>query len=74
MKYLLPVESWQRVDVFDALVTARSYRKSLDYRLDRSIFKNGNGRVMSTHFDPQLLRLFIEKYETFVETHRSLKD
>ncbi len=62
------------VDVFDALVTARPYKKSFGYDLVRSIFENGDNRVMPSHFDPQLLRLFLEKYDSFVEIHRSLKD
>lgn len=61
------------VDVFDALVSARPYKKAYSYNVTQSIFEKGDGRVMPSHFDPQLLSLFLGKYSSFVEIHRSLK-
>jgi HD-GYP domain-containing protein (c-di-GMP phosphodiesterase class II) len=61
------------VDVFDALVSVRPYKKAFSYDAACSIFENGDGRVMPSHFDPQLLSLFLAKYNSFVEIHRSLK-
>ncbi len=61
------------VDVFDALVSSRPYKKSYDYDTTRAIIAKGDGRVMPTHFDPQLLQLFLENYQRFVSIHRKMK-
>ncbi len=58
------------VDVFDALVSARPYKKPFTYDFARNIFENGDGRVMVSHFDPKLLQLFLRNYDSFVEIHR----
>ncbi len=61
-------------DVFDALVSARPYKEPFDYKKTFHIFKYGDGRVMPSHFDPELLDLFLDQYEGFVELHKELKD
>lgn len=61
-------------DVFDALVSAKPYKKAFSYEKTYQIFKHGDGRVMPEHFDPELLELFLNNYEQFVELHQSLKD
>lgn len=61
------------VDVFDALVSARPYKESFDYEKARKIIAFGDGRVMPKHFDPQLLQVFLENFEHFVEIHRKMK-
>lgn len=61
------------VDVFDALVSARPYKKSYDYDATRAIISGGDGRVMPDHFDPRLLQLFLQHYERFVSIHRKMK-
>ncbi len=61
------------VDVFDALVSARPYKESFDYQKTREIISRGDGRVMPNHFDPQLLQVFLENFELFVEIHRKMK-
>ena len=62
------------VDVFDALVTARPYKESFDYNVARAIIEIGDNRVMPSNFDPQLLRLFFENYDSFIEIHQRMKD
>jgi len=62
------------VDVYDALVTARPYKKAFDYSVVRKTFENGDGRVKPTHFDPQLLRLFLDEFDSFVAIHQNMKD
>lgn len=59
------------VDVFDALVSERPYKKAFSYEKTLSIFKNGDGRVMPSHFDPVYLRAFLDNYEDFVKIHQS---
>jgi response regulator RpfG family c-di-GMP phosphodiesterase len=61
-------------DVFDALVSARPYKEAFGYEKTFEIFKNGDGRVMPSHFDPELLQLFLENYAQFVELHKTLKN
>ena len=61
------------VDVFDALVSARSYKESFDYQKAREIIACGYGRVMPNHFDPQLLQVFLANFDLFVEIHRKMK-
>ena len=57
-------------DVFDALTTARSYKKgwSLDEAYDE-IVKNGG-----TQFDPAVVRLFIANFDKFREIHKKIPD
>lgn len=62
------------VDVFDALVTARPYKEAFDYNVARAIIERGDNRVTPSNFDPQLLRLFLENYESFVEVHQKMRD
>jgi HD-GYP domain-containing protein (c-di-GMP phosphodiesterase class II) len=61
-------------DVFDALVSARPYKDAFDYNRTFQIFEKGDGRVMPSHFDPELLHLFLEHYDEFVELHKQQKD
>jgi HD-GYP domain-containing protein (c-di-GMP phosphodiesterase class II) len=61
-------------DVFDALVSARPYKNAFDYNRTFDIFVKGDGRVMPSHFDPELLHIFLEHYDAFVELHKQLKD
>lgn len=61
------------VDVFDALVSVRPYKESYDYQKTRSIIAGGDGKVMPDHFDPQLLQVFLENFDLFVEIHRKMK-
>ena len=61
------------VDVFDALVSVRPYKDAFDYNRTFEIFEKGDGRVMPIHFDPELLHLFLEHYDQFVELHQELK-
>lgn len=61
------------VDVFDALVSARPYKESFDYETARTIIASGDGRVMPNHFDPQLLQVFLENFDLFVDIHRKMK-
>ncbi|WP_051676897.1 HD-GYP domain-containing protein [Maridesulfovibrio frigidus] len=61
-------------DVFDALVSERPYKKAFSYEKTYEIIKNGDGRVMPAHFDPDVLRLFLEHYDDFVELHMNSKD
>ena len=51
------------VDVYDALVSARPYKKPLTAEEARLIIEKGRG----THFDPLLVDVFIKAVDQFVE-------
>ena len=48
-------------DVFDALISRRVYKPSIDYDSARAIIVHGRG----THFDPDVVDAFIEKFDAF---------
>jgi len=61
-------------DVFDALVSSRPYKEAFSYDKTFDIMSVGDGRVMPGHFDPELLELFLEHYDQFVDLHKALKN
>ena len=50
-------------DVYDALVSDRPYKKSFSHSEAVKIIENGSG----THFDPALVKLFLEVHSEFEE-------
>ncbi|MDZ7706139.1 MAG: HD-GYP domain-containing protein [Trueperaceae bacterium] len=63
------------VDVFDALVTARSYKSAFSYADAARIMREGDDRLEPhRHFDPALLTLFLDHYDHFTDIHRVLQD
>jgi len=62
------------VDVFDALVSERSYKPAYSYDVTFDKMKNGDDRILPAHFDPQILQLFLHHYKKFVELHQKMKD
>lgn len=67
----IPIEAriMALADVFDALVSKRCYKDSMDYDHAFQIIKESLG----THFDPQLGRKFLEMKEDIVRLYESLK-
>ncbi|MBL7031670.1 MAG: HD domain-containing protein [Nitrospira sp.] len=61
------------VDVFDALVSERPYKPAFSYEKTLDIMKNGDERVHPQHFDPDILKVFIEHYDDFVKIHEKWK-
>lgn len=57
-------------DVFDALGSDRVYKKAWDDERIFSLFKEERGE----HFDPQLVDLFFEHKEEFLEIRENFKD
>ncbi len=59
------------VDVFDALVSKRSYKKAFSYHDAHQILTRGDDRLNpADSFDPGLLKAFLANYELFVEIHK----
>ncbi len=57
-------------DVFDALTSDRPYRKALPIKKAFEIIKNEAG----THFDPQLVKIFLEIKDEIIEIRELFKD
>lgn len=47
-------------DVYDALRTPRAYKSGFDHSRTMTIMTKGDGRTKPEHFDPHLLRLFMQ--------------
>lgn len=58
------------VDIFDALLSERPYKKPFSMEQTVAIMKEGHG----TFFDPQLLKLFLEHLPRFVAIRDRLQD
>ena len=57
-------------DVYDALVSERPYKKAFSHEKAVEIISKGKG----THFDPQLIELFLNVSDEFEKYHLSLKE
>ncbi len=58
------------VDVFDALLSERPYKKAFSLEKAIEIIKNDSG----THFHPMVVDLFLESLDDILEIRRSLND
>ncbi|HHQ47378.1 MAG TPA: HD domain-containing protein, partial [Acidobacteria bacterium] len=56
-------------DVYDALRSERAYKPALSHREALKILAEGDQRVRPDHFDPRLLRLFLDNAE-LIEARR----
>jgi putative two-component system response regulator len=57
-------------DVFDALSSKRVYKPAFELSKTLQIIKEGSG----THFDPQLIELFIQNIDKFLEIQKMFPD
>ncbi len=60
------------VDVFDALISKRSYKKAFSYDDAKKVLKEGDLRLNPNEsFDPKLLNVFLDHYDSFVTIHQN---
>ncbi len=57
-------------DVYDALTSARPYKKPFDHETSRGIILEGSG----SHFDPRIVEAFLVCEERFKEIRKEFKD
>lgn len=62
------------VDQYDALRTKRPYKKGFTHEETFKIITEGDGRTMPEHFDPKVLKAFIEIASVFDEIYETFKD
>lgn len=62
------------VDYYDALRTKRPYKKGFTHEETFKIITEGDGRTMPEHFDPKVLKAFIEIAPVFDEIFRMHQD
>ncbi len=59
------------VDVFDALITKRSYKEAFSLEKSKAIMTEGDSRLDPREaFDPELLQVFLENFDAFAAIHK----
>lgn len=72
----IPLEAQivQLADIFDALRSERTYKKSFSLEKTYEIITNGDGRVEKSHFSPEVLKIFEKYYKEIDKIFLSLQD
>jgi putative two-component system response regulator len=61
-------------DEYDALRSQRPYKPPMEHQAAMNILQNGDMRTSPSHFDPEILRIFVEQQHRFQEIYESHRD
>jgi putative two-component system response regulator len=61
-------------DQYDALMSKRPYKPSLEHKEVVRIITEGDGRTSPKHFDPQIMKAFKKMARTFMEIFKTHQD
>lgn len=61
----LPARVVALADIYDALRSVRKYKPSFSHMEALNIITKGDGRVMPSHFDPEILNIFAKFHSDF---------
>lgn len=60
-------------DVYDALRTARPYKRAYSHEEALAVLRQGDGRVMPAHFDPRVLSAFLDLHAEMARIFAELR-
>jgi putative nucleotidyltransferase with HDIG domain len=58
------------IDIFDAICSPRVYKATTAYQETYDIFKHGDKKQNPDQFDPIILKIFLDNYDSFVAMHK----
>ncbi|TYT73675.1 two-component system response regulator [Desulfobotulus mexicanus] len=61
-------------DVYDALISKRSYKEAFSHETAVKIITEGDGRTLPCHFDPDVMNAFVKEAETFRNIAKRFSD
>ncbi|MGM0641987.1 MAG: HD-GYP domain-containing protein [Thermotogota bacterium] len=72
----IPIEAQivQLADIFDALRSERTYKKSFSLEKTYEIITKGDGRVEKSHFSPEVIKIFEKYHKEIDEIFLSMQD
>lgn len=72
----IPIEAriMTLADQYDALRSIRPYKPAFDYIMAYRIMVEGNDRIKPQHFDPQLLKIFMDTHTDIENIYKRYKE
>ncbi|MEI6731717.1 MAG: HD domain-containing phosphohydrolase [archaeon] len=62
------------VDIFDAIASKRRYKEAIPYDKTKKIMTFGDHKTNPRQFDPNMIKVFLENFDTFVDIHKTLRN